>query len=186
MFAIISLLDETHTRLVTELWNHLKTTCGLEGVFSTPLPHFSWHVAEAYWFTRLEPILIKIAQQTQPFTVRSTGVGIFNKTNPVIFLPLVRQPELTHIHQKLWRKVAPVAQNSSLFYDPTHWMPHITLAYNDVTPERLTCAIHELAFEALDWEIQIDNLAVVCQDENQVGHLYRKYPFSQAVHENRP
>jgi hypothetical protein len=61
MHGIVTLLDEINTINVQSLWQKLETECGLSGIKVTPIPHFSWQVAEDYELQSLEPFLRKIA-----------------------------------------------------------------------------------------------------------------------------
>jgi hypothetical protein len=44
MHGVVSLLDAAHYQAVESLWAELAA-CGLRGVYVTPFPHFSYHVA---------------------------------------------------------------------------------------------------------------------------------------------
>ena len=48
MHGIVSLLDEDHYRMVEDVWAGLDEALGLRGVYVTPYPHFSYHVADHY------------------------------------------------------------------------------------------------------------------------------------------
>jgi hypothetical protein len=94
MYAIVSLLDEHHYNRIENLWHDLEVECGLSGVTLTPLPHFSWHIANEYDYRRLEASLQELAANTQPFSVRTTGLGLFTGASPVLFIPIVKDSTL--------------------------------------------------------------------------------------------
>lgn len=177
MYAIVSLLDEQHHARMLELWRGLEADCGLAGVALTPLPHFSWHIAAEYDLKRLESALAVLAAGSQPFTVRTTGLGFFTGPSPVVFIPVVKDHTLASYHQRVWELALPAAMGSSTHYMPEGWMPHITLAYGDVDAARLGCAMENLAFQPFTWEIRVDHLAVVYQLSGQVGRLQSRFPF---------
>jgi 2'-5' RNA ligase len=66
-----------------------------------------------------------------------------------------------------------IAIHPTLFYAPEQWVPHITLAYNDVTTANLDCVMRYLAFQSFNWEIQIDNLILVAQAEDQFSETVK-------------
>lgn len=171
MHAIVSVLDPEHYALVEALWQELEVDCGLAGVRATPVPHFSWHIAESYDFDALQATVRRFAGLTRPFSIHTTGLGLFTRESPVLFIPIVRTNLLSKIHQKIWDRATPLSQNSSTFYAPELWIPHITLAHRDVSLPSLCCVVERLAFEVIGWEIAIDNLAVVSQVEENVGEL---------------
>ena len=141
------------------------------------MPHFSYHLADEYELERLEPVLAVIAATTQPFSVHTTGLGVFTGSSPVIYLPLVKDAALADFHQRVWDAAQPAASRPTTHYAPDVWVPHITLAYGDVTPPRLGCAMEKVAFQPFNWEIQVDHLAVVYQLSGQVGRLQSRYEF---------
>src|SRR5437764_1394983 len=112
MDGVGSFLDDTHYRLVEDLWAELEQRFGVRGVYVTPYPHFSYHVADHYDLTVLEPTLRRIAQGAPPFVVRTTGLGIFTGSSPVLYVPVVRDPVLTEFQRRLWQAVEPAGVDS--------------------------------------------------------------------------
>lgn len=165
MAGLVSILDETHFALVEELWKNLKTDCGLQGIYVTPLPHFSWQVAESYQWDALEIILHEIASAAQTIQIKTNSLALFTAESPVVYIPVVRTKELSEIHELIWEKLTPISMNSNLYYGPSHWTPHITLAYRDVDMENLSCLMEKLAFHPIYWEIEIDNLTLIDDPE---------------------
>jgi 2'-5' RNA ligase len=168
MNGITSLLNEPHKTQVEAIWQELEEKCGLVGVRITPFPHFTYQVVETYDQSRLESILRKIAHETQPFTVQTTGLGLFTGSSPIIYLPLVKNDLLQHFHQLLWDRTIDLAQGISPYYAPDMWMPHITLGYGDVTNFNLGCAMDLLAFRDYSWQITVDSLTFIGQFEQHV------------------
>jgi 2'-5' RNA ligase len=171
MHAIVSVIDPEHYALVEVLWQELELECGLSGVRATPIPHFSWHVAESYDFDTLQATVKRFAGLSRPFSIHTTGLGLFTRESPVLYFPIVRTSLLSKIHQEIWDGATPLSQKSSPYYAPELWMPHITLAHRDVSLPSLCCGVERLAFQMIAWEIAIDNLAVVSQVEENVGEL---------------
>ncbi len=106
MHGVVSLLDAQHYQAVESLWAELAATCGLRGVYVTPFPHFSYHVAAEYDLLALETVLRDFACRQAPFRVTATGLGIFTGVSPVVYIPVVRDPALTAFHQALWPRFA--------------------------------------------------------------------------------
>lgn len=171
MHAIVSVIDPEHYARVEILWQELEQQCGLAGVKATPIPHFSWHIAESYDFKTLEASIKRFAGMIRPFNIHTSGLGLFTRENPVLYFPIVRTSLLSKIHQEIWVWAMSLSQKPSPYYAPELWMPHITLAHGDVNLAALNCAVERLAFQVIAWEITIDNLAVVTQAEEAVGDL---------------
>jgi 2'-5' RNA ligase len=183
--GIVSLLDPMHDGKVKALWSSLENECGLIGIKITPIPHFSWHVAEDYNLTRLVPILQGLSEATIPFTVRTTGIAVFTGSRPVIYIPVVRDANLTVLHQQIWQRAGEASSHPSPFYAPQSWLPHITLAHGDVDRQASLCALEKLAGRDFSWEIQIDNFALVMQQDDAVGKLDQVFKFNGVVDTGR-
>jgi 2'-5' RNA ligase len=169
MHGIVSLLDPIYNQHVEELWHKLEVDCGLKGIQVTPIPHFSWHVAQDYNQALLKPALEEIAKISQPFVVRTTGVGLFTGDNPVIFIPLVKDSNLLRMHEQLWERIKSAAVGPNPHYSPELWMPHITLSHGDLDGDRFLCAMEKLVIDPYKWEIKVDNIALISQAEGQIG-----------------
>lgn len=161
MLGIVSLLDPVHTQQVESLWGELTQRYGLGSVFTPPLPHFSYHVAEAYNAPLLAPILQELAQQTTTFQVKSSGLGIFSGPQPVLYFPIVRSRELTEFHQTLWERVAHASSGEIAYYHPESWQPHITIAMGDPKQLRLAEILSDFSQRSFAWEIPVNNLTVL-------------------------
>lgn len=177
MHGLISLLDKTHEALVHQIWQELEESCGTTGVLVTPFPHFSWLVASDFDWPALEKALQEISGSILPFTVRTTGLAMFTGQSPVIYVPVVRTGELSHIHEMLWDEIRPLGMDVSPIYSPEFWMPHITLGIGDVTSENLPCLIQLLSSRSFSWEIKIDNISIGFQNVGTTAVISNRYDF---------
>jgi 2'-5' RNA ligase len=173
MNGIASLLDQLAASRMEHLWQELETKCGLVGVKATPFPHFSWQVTGSYDLPRLETVLPSIARQAHPFTIHTAGLGLFTGESPIVYISIVKDEPLIRFHSLLWERMNGIAVHPILFYAPGNWVPHITLAYNDVNSANLDCVMQYLAFQSFNWEIQVDNLILVTQAEDQFPETVR-------------
>jgi 2'-5' RNA ligase len=177
MHGIVSILDEPHCALVESLWQELEEECGLTGIRVTPIPHFSWQLALDYDFRSLALVLKGLADAALPFTVRTTGLAMFTGPRPVLQIPLVRDAALSEFHRTVWYAVRGLSNTLSPLYAPEAWVPHITLAHSDVTQPALLCALERLVGSTFNWEIVVDNIALVYQLDGQVGELKYRLKF---------
>ncbi len=176
MYAIASLLDPYSSQKIQELWNYLESDCGLFGIKKTPLPHFSWQGANDYQFPLVTDVLRKLASKMSPFVVKTGGLGIFTSETPILYLSLVKTDQMIKAHKRIWDAIESKADQLIEYYAPDSWMPHITLAYHDLNRQNLPCAFSELAFRPFNFEITVNNLAVIYQIDQQVG-LREQYLF---------
>ncbi|RPI34293.1 MAG: 2'-5' RNA ligase family protein [Chloroflexota bacterium] len=182
MEGIVSLLDPPHNAEVVKIWEELEAGCGLVGIKITPIPHFSWQIAQAYPPDRLKPILQGIAQSTRPFMAQTSGLGVFSGDRPVVFIALVKTDELLQFHRLVWDFTVDQAITVNPFYAPHEWMPHITLAHatalGPMDGDSLNCAMERLAFRPFRWQIPVDNIALIGQSEGSVAEASLYYRFN--------
>jgi 2'-5' RNA ligase len=178
MNGIASLLDASAYTQVVSIWQELETECGLTGIKITPLAHFSWQVAEKFDLDKTAEILERIARKSKPFPASASGLRIFSGQVPVLYIPVVKDENLLRFHANLWEETRLVVEGSNRHYLPQFWIPHITLAYGDVDSIKLDCALQRLAFKPLNLEIQVNNLALVYQDNGEEGWVKYRYVFT--------
>jgi len=184
MDGLVSLLPEPYYQHVKSIWDQLEESFHLSGIRVTPYPHFSWQIAESYDHQRLENEIRKVSSETQQFTVRTSGIGIFSGPQPVIYIPVVKNQALVDLHARLWEltTLTAIGVSPSPYYHPDHWMPHISLAYADVNAENIAKVMAHLAFQPYAWEMAIDNLAFIREPTGSIGQLQFKYEFSSSEH----
>jgi len=175
MVAIITELEEQAAVRVMRLWRELNEACGLEGIFNFPTPHFTWFVAEKLDIQEVKSSVQKLSEEIQTFEIRTYGLGVFPGDQPVLYLPIVRTIDLIQLHQKIWDLVLPFSVEASTYYSPQLWMPHITLALMDLTQENLSCAIDSIAFEPIEIHSEVDNLALVEQEGQEIGETLQRF-----------
>lgn len=161
MNAIVSILDKHHYQMVEDIWAKLERELAVQGVYITPYPHFSYHVAQQYDLGQLEIILQHVASNSTPFQIRTTGLGIFTSFYPILYIPVVRSPKLTQFHQVLWSKISQIGSGIQDFYHSEQWIPHITIGTNDINRFNLPEIIRSLSERNFNWQITINNVAFI-------------------------
>jgi 2'-5' RNA ligase len=166
MQGIVSLLDGEARDRIDQLWEELRRDFGVRGIHSKRFPHFSYHVADEYDLAKLRPELEQLAGATRQFLARASGIGIFTRKEPAIYLPVVRSNELQNIHSGVARLAEPLATGINEYYAPDIWIPHITVAEGDVDILVLPEIVRRLGARNLRWELPVTNLAVIRATEN--------------------
>ena len=167
--AVVSLLDETHDALVRGLWAELERAFGLRGIYGAPYPHLSYGGALSFDEEKTEAALARVAAGLEPLTVRTTGVGLFTGERPILYLPVIKNQALMTLHARLSGILSPLATGANPHYLPHRWTPHITLAYGDLTHERVPEVMRYLSPRRFDWEVTLDNLALVYTEGQDQG-----------------
>jgi 2'-5' RNA ligase len=87
-------------------------------------------------------------------------LSVFTGPRPVIYIPIVKSPTLIDLHTRLWQITHTHAPTLDQLYAPAHWMPHITLAVEDITLAQLPELLADLTYRSFTWEIPLDQLTV--------------------------
>lgn len=170
-------LDQLHADRVRELWKILQEECGSRSIRMTPVPHFTWQIAEHYETERVKDILLEITSHLPPFRVFTTGLGLFTGTFPVIYIPVIKNAAMIALHEMLWERTKPIRSGASDYYSPLLWTPHITLSYDDENSERTTCALKRIATMSFNWELPVDNLSFAVQSTEGGEWAYTRFDF---------
>jgi 2'-5' RNA ligase len=179
--AVVSLLDEEHTRKVCHLWDELEVRFGVEATFRTPVPHFSYQVANDYEMERLRRVLSDATHDQPPLSVTTSGLGVFTGPHPTLYVPVIRTSALSSFHERLYPRLAEIAQEIRPYFTPRYWAPHITLALAEISPQTIAEILQHFSRRDFTWEITVDNVAVICDMCGEEG-VQMRFDFGGAVH----
>ena len=181
MHGLVTLLPGQYFTQVESLWDGLEDNFGLNGIRITPYPHFSWNIAEEYKRPEMDWAVAETALETPIFTVQTAGIGLFPAPVPVLFIKVQRDPILDALHKQLWGRMLPISKGLNAYYNAENWLPHISLAYGDLTSEQVPEVRAWL--EAQDdyrWEMEINNICYIHEPDGQVGELQSNVPLRSA------
>jgi 2'-5' RNA ligase len=167
--AVIGLFDDETDAKVRKLWQELEERFGLQSIYATPYPHLSFHTANDYPDEQVEVVLRRVAAEVEPVFVRTSGLGLFTGENPILYLPITRTAELERLHARLFAALEPLAIEPNPHYQPGRWLPHITLASDDLRAHNLPEVIDAISREAFNWCVRIDKLALAYTQEREQG-----------------
>ena len=170
MHGVVSLLDDEHYTQLEAIWQELEDNFGVRGIYVTPFPHFTYQVAVEYEVKAVETILHNLASRTSPFKIMTAGLGIFNAAQPVLYIPVVRSPELSALHAEIWSEIEQTPScDVASYYRPEMWVPHITLAHGDIDHEKLPDIVRLLAPRNFHWEMTVNNLSLIYDTGTEQG-----------------
>ncbi|MBC6989293.1 2'-5' RNA ligase family protein [Hymenobacter sp. BT491] len=163
MLAITSLLNPQNAARINGIIKGLETEFGLDDVQATPDPHLTYQLAGVRKLSALNAVLREVAQSTKPFTAYTTGLGVFPGPNPVIYIPVLRCDALNQLHSRILKATAPLCLRTDKFSGPDCWLPHISLALHDTTPDLLGPVLQYLNKQTFNLKLTINNIAVLRQ-----------------------
>ena len=161
MLAITSLLPSPAADHINTLIKSLETEFGLTDVQATPEPHLTYQIVEPASLDTLKAALRDIAATTPPFVAHTTGLGMFPGGRPVIYIPVLRSDALNELHHRVFNIAAPLCSRTDKFSAPDLWLPHVSLALHDTTPELLGPVLQFLNNQTFNLELTIDNLTLL-------------------------
>lgn len=176
MLAITTLLTPLYAARINRIIKGLETEFGLDDVQATPDPHITYQLAGVRKLSMLKSVLREVARTTAPFEVHTTGLGVFPGPNPVIYIPVLRTDALNQLHQRVIRATAPLCLRTDKFSGPECWLPHISLALHDTTPELLGPVLQYLNKQTFNLKLTLDNLAILRQ-EGDMFLCEETFPF---------
>ncbi|WP_183906867.1 2'-5' RNA ligase family protein [Rufibacter immobilis] len=167
MVAIVSLLDAESTDRMNSLIHRLEREFGLKEVQTTPYPHLTWLTVNDGSLQNLKQTLGHAAGICCKFRINTTGLGVFPGPKPVLYIPVIRTQGVNRFHGQLHEAVASFCQEIGKHYHPSIWMPHLSLALGDTSPEVVSQALLYLNQENFDWHIELDNLALLTKRQDK-------------------
>lgn len=162
MAGIASVLVGGDLDRIRSLWAILDEELGLRRVAISPVPHVTYQAARKYDVELLARIAEDLAAKLRPVRALVDGLAVFPGPRPIVSLPVVRTPELSRLHLAVWSAASLAAKDGiDEYLHPAKWIPHITLAQGDVSPDSLGAVVERLSREPLEWEVSLDNLSVI-------------------------
>ena len=179
MQAIVSALDDPHREMVENIWGELKAVFGLQGVIGSTRPHFTYHVAKAYYAAAIDTRLTEVALATPTFAIETHGLGVFRGEETVLYLHISPSAPLAALHRRVWDAVARIAAGPEPVYAAETWLPHITLAIGDLTEDVLPAALRFFNRRTYNWTIPLTNLCLI-EDTASAAAAWRRFPLHAA------
>jgi len=75
--------------------------------------------------------------------------------------------ELERFHRRIWEAIAPVAVTPNKRYHPDRWIPHVTLAMEDLTPENIGPITAFLSAYKWKYTFKIEGLSWVTRNRGE-------------------
>lgn len=182
MSTIALTLHEPTARRVREAWDALEAGLGVKGIRKVPFPHVTLFGCEGIAHSALEPMVEELTARTSPLQLRTVGLGLFLRPQPVFYAPIIRTPQLADLHLRLWNRAGTLGGRLFGLYAPNRWVPHLTLAQGDLEPEDLSKVFSALVALDLELEFEVRNITIY----DWIGPRYEpreRYPLLGQVFE---
>lgn len=176
MTTLAMILHEPEAGKIRSTWDLLEQALGWRGVRIIPFPHVTLFGCEGVEHPALQAVLARICGELGPLRIETVGLGVFTHPRPVLYLPVVRTPALSALHARLWEDVGGLGGRRFELYAPERWVPHLTLAQDDLGWEGLPRALDLVRGMALEGAFEVRNLTLL----DWIGPRYEpreRYPL---------
>jgi 2'-5' RNA ligase len=161
--GIISILDEPAFAHIMALWQTMEREFGAAAGFPGALPHFSYHIAETYDLAAAAAVVAGIAAAQPAVVVETSGFGVFTGAERTIYIPVARNAELASLHGRVCERMRAAGMETAGYYLPERWLPHITIAQQNVPASALPRLLAWLSEQDFSWRLPVTNLAIAEQ-----------------------
>ena len=179
MPGIITLLDEDDAARVGALWDVMAREFAVAKGYPGSVPHFTYHLADSYDMEAAGRVAETIAAYWRPFTVEASGFGVFGGEQPILYIPVARNEELTAIHVAIAGGMEGAGMHTLPYDGPATWLPHITIAQQSVPEGAWGPLLAWCARQPLAWRIPVTNIAVADQAPDGVD-IFARYALGGA------
>jgi 2'-5' RNA ligase len=131
--GITSLLTGNERDELLRFWNVFETEYNSIGVQSFDHPNLGFQGGRCSNIDMLKDELLNLSVVLSPFEVIVEGFGFFEAPSKVVYLKVQKTDELIDLHKKINNSLANCCENLFKFYTPENWVPHITLAMDDLS-----------------------------------------------------
>lgn len=151
MWAVVSTIDGPLAASIRECWELLETELGVSAAANLlPAPHVTWVGFDHVDLHRASSLIANVADDTGAIEVVGGGLGVFGTERPIVHVPIVKSPAMTALHQRLCSGLKLDGRDVAARYLPDRWMPHATLALNDIDLDRAAHSFELIETSGID------------------------------------
>lgn len=140
---------------------------GVPRGYSGAIPHISFHLSSHDVDPGAVEVVERVARETQPLVVHSSGLGVFAGEPPVVHLVVARSPAAAELASRLTGELsARGIPSTDPYFSPERWVPHITLAHRNLAGVELGPLLGWLAAQPLAWAIPLESVSIARETES--------------------
>lgn len=157
--GIVSNLEDEPYRLVKRFWNLFERKFNSVAIQDYSHPHVSFQVARTHNIKELKKDFERIAAKIRPFEIEINGVRHFDEK--AIYLKVEKTARLLKIHRLINGFLEDHCYGMIEYYTPGIWIPHVTLAMDDLTKANFRKAWAELKDARIKYRQRLHNVCLV-------------------------
>jgi len=171
--GVVSILEDKPYRDVKDLWKLFEKEFDSVGVQAFNHPHITFQAGKTESIRQLKKDFQKIVPDIKPFVIEINGARHFDKK--VIYLKVEKTAELIRINTLINQFLKTHCQGLFEYFVPPNWIPHITLAMDDLTEENFKKAWSQLKDSKIKFKQKLHNICIVKWHPNGKIGIAKKY-----------
>ena len=135
--GVMTLLEGAARDEALRLWRVFEREYGSVGVQTFAHPNLTFGGGACGDVEELGHQLERLARDLQPVEVHISGVGFFDEPRRAAFLEVAGSEPLEQIHRRIDHVLQHCCNDVFGLYRPGRWVPHVTVAMGDLSPEAM-------------------------------------------------
>ena len=174
--GILSILEGPVLNEARRLWKCFETDYGSSGVQCFDYPNVTFQAGYCQNIQPLGEALSQLSQQLRPFELIIDGWSCFESSN-VFYLQVQPTEALRQIHREVNWLFEHHGVDVFGYYLPEQWVPHVTVAMEDLTAANLARAKRDLRGYHPRYRQMIANINLVerCNESGRI-EIIRSFP----------
>jgi len=174
--GILSILENKQYKEVKKLWKLFEKKYNSTGVQSFNHPNITFQCGKTSNIKQLTNDFQGIISAIKPYEINVSEIGHFNKE--AIYLKVKNSNNLLNINKLINRFLKNYCKELFENYNPQNWVPHITLAMNDLTNKNFENAWHELSNITIEFKQTLHNICIVKVFPDSKIRIIKKFELS--------
>ena len=177
--GIITKLPLFFEEEVMTLWDDLHRLFGISRIKTTSFPHLTWVIAKDADETFVDRQLNLFRKKAIPFVLSTNGIGIFTGRRPAVYIQIKPSVQILEFQRQLYDLFSKRSDGLKKFYAPDRWIPHISIAIEDIAPSNIGRVMEYLLPKSFKHDIRIEQITFVRKELGQNMEIIREYWFSE-------
>ncbi len=157
--GILSIIEDQHYKEVKRLWKLFEKQYNSIGVQTFNHPNITFQGGEVTDIKLLTSEFRDLATEIKPFKIEVDGFGSFDKR--VIYLRVKKSRDIARINEVIDQRLKSYHVTVFEEYSPERWIPHITVAMDDLVENEFDKAWSSLSGVKFGFEQKLHNLCLV-------------------------
>lgn len=175
--GVLSVLEGAPYFEVKKLWKLMQRRYHSKGVQSFSHPNLTFQGGKTDRLPELKCEFRQLTSGVKPFKIDVSSLGDFNKK--AIYLRVKKAPDLVKVNGLVNQFLGQYCEGLFKTYYPENWVPHITLAMEDLAERDFEAVIDELSNRRIEFSQTIHNICLVKKCADGKIRIARKIELTQ-------